>query len=258
MGQDLVLVERSVPCVTAITLNRPDKRNALNIPLLEAFCGALDEVHADPGQRVIVVTGAGTVFCAGLDMQEALDGEKSQASAELVARAIRGLMESPLVTIAAARGAAIAGGAGILLACDLAVVGEDFRTGFPEVRRGLVAGIVMTFLRRKMGEAKARELLLLGELIGAEEARAAGLVSRVVPSRDVLPEAMALANLALKGAPGAIAHTKALLDEFWTVPVRSQVGHAVDVHKEMRGTDEAKEGMTAFAEKRLPNWDPEA
>lgn len=166
-------------------------------------------------------------------------------------------MESPLVTIAAARGAAIAGGAGYLLACDLAVVSEDFRTGFTEVRLGLVAGLVMTFLRRKVGEVRARELLLLGDLIGAEDAQSWGMVNRVVPSAEIMNVAHELAGQALKGAKGALTLTKTLFDSLYHLPVNEHLDHAEEIHQEMRATDEAREGLAAFREMRVPNWDPD-
>ena len=201
MSEDLVLVDTSRPHIRVITMNRPEKRNALNVPLLEAFCHAVDEANHDADTRVIIITGAGPVFCAGLDLTEARDTKKSHQSGELVAKALKSLMNSPHTTIAAVRGAAVAGGAGFMLACDLSVVADDIRVGFPEVRRGLVAGLVMTFLRRKVGEPKAREMLLLGELMSAEEAKAAGLVNRVGPADHIMGEAFAFAYAALKGAP---------------------------------------------------------
>ena len=258
MSEDLVLVDTSRPHIRVITMNRPEKRNALNIPLLEAFCHELDEANHDADTRVIIIAGAGPVFCAGLDLAEARDAEKSHQSGELVAKTLKALMNSPHTTIAAARGAAVAGGAGFMLACDLSVVADDFRVGFPEVRRGLVAGLVMTFLRRKIGEPKAREMLLLGELMSAAEAKAAGLVNRVVPADHIMGEAFAFAYAALKGAPMAIRRTKKLFDDLYHLPVAEHIDHAIELHKDMRTSEEAKEGLAAYAEKRLPKWDPEA
>lgn len=258
MSEDLVLVDTSRPHIRVITMNRPDKRNALNIPLLEAFCRAVDEANHDGDTRVIIITGAGPVFCAGLDLTEARDTGKSHRSGELVGKALKGLMNSPHTTIAAARGVAVAGGAGFMLACDLSVVADDFRVGFVEVRRGLVAAFVMTFLRRKVGEPKAREMLILGELMSAEEAKAAGLVNRVVPADSIMGEAFAFAYTALKGAPMAIRHTKKLFDDLYHLPVSEHIDHATEFHKDMRTTEESKEGLAAYAEKRLPKWDPEA
>ena len=258
MSEDLVLVDTSRPHIRVITMNRPDKRNALNIPLLEAFCRAVDEANQDGDTRVISITGAGPIFCAGLDLTEARDTGKSHRSGALVGKALKAIMNSPHTTIAAARGVAVAGGAGFMLACDLSVVADDFRVGFVEVRRGLVAAFVMTFLRRKVGEPKAREMLLLGELMSAQEAKAAGLVNRVVPADSIMGEAFAFAYTALKGAPMAIRRTKKLFDELYHLPVSEHIDHATEFHKDMRTTEEYKEGLAAYAEKRLPKWDPEA
>jgi len=258
MSDEIVLVDTSRPHIRVITLNRPEKRNALSIPLLEALCHALDEANQDAETRVVIITGAGPVFCAGLDLTEARDPEKAHRSGELVGRALKGIMNSPHTTISAVRGAAIAGGAGIMLACDLSVVADDFRTGFVEVRRGLVAAFVMTFVRRKVGEPKAREMLLLGELMSAEEAKAAGLVNRVVPADHIMGEAYAFAYAALKGGPIAIRETKKLFDELYDLPVSEHLDHAEKFHRAMRTTEEGQEGLAAYAEKRLPKWDPEA
>jgi methylglutaconyl-CoA hydratase len=258
MSETLIEVESPRPGVRVIALNRPDKRNALNMPLLEVFCDAMEAANDDDSVRVIILTGRGTVFCAGLDLAEARDPDLADRSGALVARALKAITESKKVTIAAVRGAAIAGGAGFMLGCDLAVVSSDFRTGFTEVRRGLVAGLVMTFLRRKVPEQMARELLLLGDLIGAERARELALVNRVTSPEGVMDEALALAAIALKGAPGAIAKTKALYDALYHVPVAEHIAYAQDHHKDMRRTEEAREGLAAFAEKRPPAWDPDA
>lgn len=258
MSDQLVLTESPRPGVCVVTLNRPDKRNALNIGLLEQLCDAIDRLNAQTESRVLVFTGAGPVFCAGLDLAEARDTAKSARSGELVARMLKGVMTSPHVTIAAVRGAAVAGGAGLMLACDLAVVADDFKTGFPEVRRGLVAGLVMTFLRRRLPESKARELILLGELMGADEALASGMVNRVVPPDSVMTEALAISGLALKGAPAALRRSKRLFDDLYGKPVGEHIDYATNLHKDMRTSPEAVEGLTAFAEKRLPNWDPDS
>ncbi len=257
MTDSLILTESPLPGVCVVTLNRPDKRNALNIPLLEQMVVTIEQLNAQTDARVIVFTGAGPVFCAGLDLEEARDPQRAPRSGELVAKMLQGVVASPHVTIAAVRGAAVAGGAGLMLACDLAVVASDFKTGFPEIRRGLVAGLVMTFLRRKLPEAKARELILLGELMSAEDARAAGMVNRVVAPEAVLPEALALARLALKGAPTALKRSKRLFDDLYGMPTRDHIDYATNLHKDMRTSPEAVEGLKAFAEKRLPSWDPE-
>lgn len=256
--ESLVQSDSPAPGVCVVTLNRPDKRNALNIPLLEQMVETIERLNAQSDVRVLIFTGAGPVFCAGLDLEEARDPQRAPRSGELVAKMLQGVVSSPHVTIAAVRGAAVAGGAGLMLACDLSVVAEDFKTGFPEVRRGLVAGLVMTFLRRKLPEAKARELILLGELMSAKEAQALGMVNRVAAPDAVLPEALALAKLALKGAPTALKRSKRLFDDLYHLPVRDHIEYATNLHKDMRTSPEAVEGLKAFAEKRLPSWDPES
>ena len=255
MADQLVLLERPRSGVAVVTLNRPDKRNALNIPLLEAFCETVEQLNNEAATRVMILTGAGPVFCAGLDLAEARDAALAHRSAELVARALRAIMSSPNVTIAAVQGAAVAGGAGMMLACDFAVATEDMRTGFPEVRRGLVAGLVMTFLRRKVPEHAARKMLLLGELIDAKTAHDYGMVHAVCNADALVSEALKLAGLALKGAPGAIARTKALYDGLWHRPVDEHLAEAQKLHEAVRTAAEAQEGLAAFAEKRVPNWD---
>jgi methylglutaconyl-CoA hydratase len=139
-------------------------------------------------------------------------------------------------------------------ACDFVVAAQKTKIGYPEVRRGLVAGLVMTFLRRQVGERNLRELVLSGELIDAERAKEIGLVNRVVPGDEVLNEAQKFANSVLQGAPKAIAQTKRLVEELWSSSVKQDVDLALKHHMQARESDEAREGIAAFNEKRPPNW----
>src|ERR1700676_2100497 len=179
----VVLVEKQSPRITVVTLNRPERRNALTIELLTELTAAINVTAADEQQRVLILRGAGQAFCTGLDLKEAADDGKAHATAEMVAKTLTALSQTRLITIAAVHGAAVAGGAGIMSACDFVVAAEKTKIGYPEVRRGLVAGLVMTFLRRQIGERDMRELVLGGELIDAHRAREIGLVNRVV-ARD--------------------------------------------------------------------------
>lgn len=251
---DLVRTELLRDGIHAVVLNRPDKRNALSIALMTELCDTVEALSADDAVRVIVLRGEGPAFCAGLDLVEGADTSKAHESAELVARMLIAVAESPKVVIAAAHGAAVAGGAGLLMACDLAVASGDLRTGFPEVRRGLVAGIVMTLLRRRVLERDARELLLTGALIDAERALDMGLVNRVVTPDTLVPAAELLALDILEGAPGAVARTKALFQSLWPATLRDDIDKALALHKDVRTSPEALEGMRAFAEKRPPAW----
>jgi methylglutaconyl-CoA hydratase len=172
----------------------------------------------------------------------------------MVAKTLIALSQTRLVTIAAVHGAAVAGGAGIMSACDFVVAAEGTKIGYPEVRRGLVAGLVMTFLRRQVGERNMRELLLGSELIDAERAREIGLINRVVAQQDLMSEAQTFANSALQGAPGALAQTKRFVEELWWRSVKEDIDLAFKYHMQARESDEAREGIAAFNEKRLPNW----
>ena len=250
----VVLIEKQSPQITVVTLNRPERRNALTLELLSQLCAAITVASDEPQNRVIILRGAGAAFCTGLDLKEAADQTKAHATAEMVANSLIAVSQTHLVTIAAVHGAAVAGGAGIISACDFVVAAERTRIGYPEVRRGLVAGLVMTFLRRQVSERNMRELLLGSELIYAERANEIGLVNRVVAQNDLMPEALKFAASVLQGAPGAVAQTKRLIDELWWRSVKDDVDLALKYHMQARESDEAREGIAAFNEKRKPKW----
>lgn len=252
----VILTECSGP-VTTLTLNRPDKRNAMNVALLEAVCAAIAAAEANSTQRILVLRGAGPVFCSGLDLSEAAQPANASRSAALVGQALRALATTRLITIARVHGAAIAGGAGLMTACDFAVCTRDAKFGYPEVRRGLVPALIMTFLRRQLRERDARELLLLGKLFDASHAHAIGLINRVADTETALDaEVQSIVSSLLQGAPGALADTKRALADLWHSPVATDLDRAHAHHLAARGSAEAKEGIAAFNEKRLPNWAP--
>jgi methylglutaconyl-CoA hydratase len=250
----VVLVEELTPEILLLTLNRPERRNALTLELLNELVAAINAASEQVQQRVLILRGAGAAFCTGLDLKKAADVTKAHATAEMVAKALMTLSQTHLVTIAAVHGAAVAGGAGIMSACDFVVAADGTKIGYPEVRRGLVAGLVLTFLRRQLRERDIRELLLGSELIDAEHARKIGLVNRVVASDQVLIEARKFADAALQGAPGALKQTKKLIEKLWSTSVREDVDLALKYHMQARESAEAREGIAAFNEKRTPNW----
>ncbi len=250
----VVLIEKQTPQVTVLTLNRPERRNALTIELLSELNAAIKIASDEPQERVVILRGAGAAFCTGLDLKEAADTAKAHATAEMVANTLIAISQTQLITVAAVHGAAVAGGAGIMSACDFVVAAEGTKIGYPEVRRGLVAGLVMTFLRRQVGERNMRELLFSGELIDAARAKEIGLVNRVVAPDHVINEAKRFAASVLQGAPGALAQTKRLVEELWWHSVKGDVDLALKYHMEARESDEAREGIAAFNEKRKPNW----
>ena len=250
----VVLIEKQSPQITVLTLNRPERRNSLTIELLNELISAVTVASEQLNERVLILRGAGAAFCTGLDLKEAADQTKAHATAELVAKTLITLAETRLVTIAAVHGAAVAGGAGIMSACDFVVAAEKTKIGYPEVRRGLVAGLVMTFLRRQVGERNMRELVLGGELIEAVRAKEIGLVNRVVPPNELMNEAQRFANSVLQGAPDALTQTKRLIEELWSTSVKEDVDLALKHHMRARESTEAREGIAAFNEKRKPNW----
>ena len=254
MTEPLVLVEHPRPGVAAVTLNRPERRNALSTALMEELCAAIRRLESDPAQRVLILRGAGPAFCAGLDLKEAADPRSAEQSSEWAAMLFRTLAETPLVTIAAARGAAIAGGGGLMAACDFAVASDDLQIAFPEVRRGLVPALISTVLMRRLRDADLRELLLLAEPLDARRAREMGLVNRVVPAGRAYDEALDIADLVLRGGPDAVRHTKQLLAELHAAPPAERLDRALAFHRQARTSDEAREGIAAFLEKREPRW----
>jgi methylglutaconyl-CoA hydratase len=250
-----VVITSHAGAVTTVTLNRPDKRNALNVELLQQICAALAAAEADASQRILVLRGAGKVFSSGLDLDEAAQPERSHLSAEMVGRTLRALATTRLVTIAAVHGAAIAGGAGLMSACDFALATRDAKFGYPEVRRGIVPALIMTFLRRQLRERDARELLLLGKLFDAEQAHAIGLLNRIVADEAALTtEVQVIVSSILQGGPEAIAETKRLLLDLWPSPLPADLDAAHAFHLTARNSKEAQEGIAAFNEKRAPKW----
>jgi methylglutaconyl-CoA hydratase len=254
MKQESVLTESGGKGIVVLTLNRPGKRNALNLEMMEELCRRLEEQAGDDSVRVVILRGSGPAFCAGLDLEEASLPELAERSADRVARTLRAVSDSPKVLLAAAHGAAVAGGAGLLLACDVVVAAEDLRVGFPEVRRGLVAALVMAYARRRLRELEARELLLSGESIGADHALRMGLVNRVVAVERLMTEARELARAVTLGAPEAVRVTKSFLGALWPVPMEDDLRRALELHQSVRLGEEAREGARAFLEKRVPRW----
>jgi methylglutaconyl-CoA hydratase len=255
-GGTLIEIDDVDRGVTSITLNRPAKRNALSIDLLEQLHRAVSAASADVYRRVLVLRGNGPAFCAGLDLAEASDRQYSDRSARALANVYRAIVESPLVTIAAVHGAVMGGGIGLMAACDLPIAADDTRIAFPEVHRGLVAALVAVLVKRQIADRALRELVLLGRAIDANQAKSIGLVSRVTTTDRLRSETHDVAMQVIKGAPGAIARTKRLLDELSPRPITSELDRALQYHLEARDATEAAEGIAAFLTKREPNWQP--
>jgi methylglutaconyl-CoA hydratase len=254
MSDTILLMERPRPGVAALVLNRPERRNALTVALLNELGGAIEQLSRDPDCRVLILRASGPVFCSGLDLHEAMDRATAEMGAGGIKRVFAALADTPLVTIAEAQGYAYAGGAGLLAACDFAVAAAGLRIAFPEVRRGLVPALVSTVLRKKLRDADLRELFLLAEPIDADRAFAMGLLHRVVPEGRLREEVDRLAGQILRGGPQAVRSTKALLSEFDARAQLDDVRVAHEYHIQARIGEEAREGLAAFLEKREPNW----
>src|SRR5579863_5107152 len=203
--------------VATITLNRPEKRNAISFELIDDLLGALKEVEASDA-LVLILTGAGKAFSSGMDLDnlKTLIGrspEQNLKDSETMVRLFRSLYEFPKVTIAAVNGAAIAGGTGLALLCDFTLAVPEAKFGYTEVRIGFVPAIVSTFLLRQVGEKQARDILLTGRLFGAEEAARMGLINEIVTPDKLLARARQLAAVLMENSPSSLRATKKLLND---------------------------------------------
>jgi methylglutaconyl-CoA hydratase len=240
-----------------VTINRPDRRNALSRALIAELTEAFLRATTDADARSVILTGSGSAFCAGMDLDELRgtlgdDADKVWDDAAKLSSLYELIYTLPKPTIAAVNGAAVAGGAGLVTVCDLAVSVPDAKFGYPEVRRGLVAAMVMPHLLRHVGERAARYLLLTGELIDAVEALHLRFINAVVGPDRLLEAADAWAKSLAEGGPKALTTTKDLL--------RRCGNHAMSVEELAKGsaeprlTDECKHGLTAFFEKKPAPW----
>jgi enoyl-CoA hydratase/carnithine racemase len=225
--------------VRIVTMNRPEKRNALNTELTQALLDALRAADADETVGCVVLTGAGQGFCAGADLVEFKDLTPEnqhlvEARAELTMQLHLAFtkMDKPVLT--AINGAAMGGGAGLALAGDMALMAAQAMIGYPETRHGIVAAIVMANLTRQAGRKAAFELVALGEPMGAEKALALGMVNRVVPDGALMSEALALAGKLAAVSRPAMAATKRLFHEAADLPLAEALARGRDTNKRMR------------------------
>lgn len=244
--------------VAVLTLNRPEKRNAISYKMIAEIFQALNEVENGHAQ-VLILTGAGNAFCAGMDLQ-ALKDFRSQADAEIVADArmiatlFRRLYAFPKPTIAAVNGPAIAGGCGLATVCDFTLAAPEAKFGYTEVRVGFMPAIVSSYVVRQVGEKRARDLLLSGRIFRAAEAQTLGIVTEVLDSDKLLSRTHELARSLAEMSPVALAHTKRLLLKFSEDELNRETEMAVEASARVRKTGDFKEGLAAFLEKRKPQW----
>jgi methylglutaconyl-CoA hydratase len=244
--------------VVTVTLDRPERRNALNPQSIGELMRVLDAL----GQRsfgVLILTGRGPAFCAGLDLEhlKSLAGNtvaQHREDSARVAHLFRTLYDLPLPTIAAVNGHAIAGGMGLATICDFTLAVPDAKFGYTEARIGFVPAIVSAFLVPQIGEKKARDLLLTARLIPAEEAHQMGLVNEIVSEAGLLPRARQLAHQILQNSPESLRRTKQLLSEQVKDRLDRELENAVERNATARETADFQEGISSFLERRTPNW----
>lgn len=244
--------------IGTITLNRPEKRNAISTQMIQELMSALDEAErADC--LVVILTGAGKAFCSGMDL-EMLAAISRQSPAENLqdSRRMAGMLRRiwcfPKPLIAAVNGAAIAGGCGIATLCDFTIAVPEAKFGYTEVRIGFIPAIVSVFLTRQIGDRRARDLLLSGRIFEAAEAADLGLVNIIVPQDKLLDTARELAVALGTSSPTSLRQTKRLLCDSAAVALDADLERAIAENARIRGTRNFQEGLAAYLEKRKPAW----
>lgn len=253
MGDPAVVQYELAGGVATITLDSPANRNALSAAMRAQLTAALERAGADPAVRVVVLTHTGTVFCAGMDLKETAVAKPGAEGVRELPRILRLISHCPKPVVARLAGPARAGGVGIMAACDIAVAVDSATFAFSEVRIGLIPAVISIPVLARLDPVAARELLLTGEVFGAARAREIGLINAVAQA-DVLDAAVErYVDALLAGGPGALAGTKELLSTGLDDSVERYAA-LLELSARQFGTDEAREGARAFAEKRPPDW----
>jgi len=237
--------------VLSLTLNRPDKRNALNAELIEALHQALERADLDAGVRVVLLRGAGKDFCAGADLDELLASadqtvSENERAALRLASVFERMRALPKPVLAMIQGRALAGGAGLATACDLVLAGAGAQIGYPEIQRGFVPALVMALLRRAAGEKAALDLVLTGRVLAAEEAERAGLVSRICPDEELESVALELAGQLAGSSGTAIALTKQLFYQMDGLSLNEGIARGAQVNAVARQTPDFRDAIARF------------
>src|SRR6266850_4362139 len=261
MPYETLLLESSEHVAT-ITLNRPDKRNSINTQMIADLQSALDEVEKTHA-RVVVLTGAGKAFCAGMDLAllqviATQSPSENQEDSRRMAKMFRRIWSFPKPMIAAVNGHALAGGCGIATLCDFTIAVPEAKFGYTEVKIGFLPAIVSVFLTRQIGDKRARDLLLTGRKLGAKEAQRLGLVSEVVPPERLMARAHELADQLIAASPSSLTRSKRLLISSAAAGVDHDLERAILENARIRCTPDFQEGLASFLEKRKPVWQGES
>lgn len=257
MGEIVLLEYDNTTGVGIITFNRPEKLNALSREMIAAATELLSDVEIDPKYRALVIAGAGRAFCAGQDTRDLAAGA-NRSSIDAVPGAAaplpRALSRFPKPVVAAIQGVAIGAGFDVALACDMRIAETTARMGDWHVNRGYVPSASLYYFPRLVGMGKAAEMLMLGQLVDGSEAAGLGLVNRAVDEGTARAEALSLASELAKGPPVTLQYIKKLLRQSDTENLESLMAAVADARVVGQATGEPKEGTSAFAEKREPNW----
>ena len=244
--------------IATIALTVPEKRNAISAQMIADLLGALDQAEVSAA-CVLILTGAGKAFCAGMDLGELQHlarqtQQKNLEDARRMTKLLYRLYSFPKPIIAAVNGPAIAGGCGLATVADFVLAIPEAKFGYTEVRIGFTPALVSVFLRRRIGDTHVRDLLLTGRIIDAAEAYRIGLVTEVVPMEALMERAREIASLLLAASPTAVAQTKKLLIGFDRAAIRAELEAAIETNADIRSTPDFREGISAFLEKRPPKW----
>jgi methylglutaconyl-CoA hydratase len=252
------LTYQSDEAIATIALTVPEKRNAISAQMITDMLGALQQAEESPA-RVVIITGSGKAFCAGMDLDELQNVArqtlpKNLEDARRTTKLLYRLHSFPKPVIAAVNGPAIAGGCGIATLADFTIAVPEAKFGYTEVKLGFMPALVSVFLRRRIGDRQVRDLLLTGRIIDAAEALRMGLITEIVSNESLMDRAREIAATLLAASPSAVAQTKKLLLSFDRVAIRAELESAIEASADIRATPDFREGVAAFLEKRPPKW----
>jgi methylglutaconyl-CoA hydratase len=248
-----------VNSVATITMNRPEKRNAISSQMIDELLQALNNADRDHTVRVVILTGAGKAFCSGMDL-DALhaiakqNADDNLGDSRIMARLFHRLYSFPKPVISAVNGAAIAGGCGLATFSDITLAVPEAKFGYTEVRIGFIPALVSVMLRRQIGEKRSRDLLLTGRTFDAAEGYRLGLVNEIVAAENLMTRAREMAEVFLAASPTSLERTKRLLLHYDDAHVREEIEWATQANAQIRSTEDFREGLSSFLEKRTPKW----
>jgi methylglutaconyl-CoA hydratase len=250
----LVLTNNENAGISIVTINRPEKRNALSLELIKELTETIQEVSNKTDVRAMILTASENIFSAGLDIVELANSANLEQFSRNLATLLKLIYELPIITIAAVIGGAHGGGGGLVLACDLAIAGSNAKFSFPEVRRGLSANIIMALMQRKLNQRDIAELLFIAEWIDAERALEYKIVNRVVDEENVLDYSLKMAQNILRAAPSALKRSKVLLHSLYPTSLENDIGLGIKSALLTHEDNEYQEGIRSYLEKRDAIW----